>query len=265
MVRSQSASACTTDSTEVIELPVKDVDEILCTSQDIYTVPLTPIVTPATLIINDAQLHQRKSNIIIEDIIVPEEVKNVEGAITEILQEEEETFHDTAETTENMQGSSDDDSETTDNNDDEEDDNNEEEDENNDDENNEENPQDEGISTVNEARRDVYDEHDPMDLLGVATVRAASIASIIAKQVYDGAASSVQALFGTQQACDEKPARNFTRDQVHYTSAMDQLLEMGFGNREQNSRLLTKFEDNIHLTVQALLADEDQDWSGTRH
>ncbi|XP_033101890.1 next to BRCA1 gene 1 protein-like [Anneissia japonica] len=268
MVRSQSVSVCTNDNSEVTEQPVdhevtvKDVDQILCTSQDIQTVPLIPIITTATPLVEpstiqpiarggaDIPAHQHEDVDIQEDVveatIIPEVVQHVGGVIPDILQDGEETFHDAPETTDNMQSASDEDSEATD-----------------DDEDNEDQLQQEGRSAVGEARRDVYDENDPMDLLGVATVHAATIASTIAKQVYDGAASSVQALFGSRQQYEE-PARSFPRDQVHFTSAMNQLIEMGFANRDLNSRLLTKFNDNIHLVVQELLYEENN-WSNTRH
>ena len=48
-------------------------------------------------------------------------------------------------------------------------------------------------------------------------------------------------------------------------SPMDQLIEMGFGNREKNQALLDKHNDDVSRCVQELLHEGDNDWHSGRH
>jgi hypothetical protein len=48
------------------------------------------------------------------------------------------------------------------------------------------------------------------------------------------------------------------------TSPMQQLIEMGFADRELNAEVLAHCGDNVELAVQELIL-VDQGWSTTRH
>lgn len=46
---------------------------------------------------------------------------------------------------------------------------------------------------------------------------------------------------------------------------MEQLVEMGFGDREKNQELLEKYNNNIERVVQDLLQEMDSNWHESRH
>ena len=47
---------------------------------------------------------------------------------------------------------------------------------------------------------------------------------------------------------------------------MDQLIEMGFANRERNRSLLQKYDNNVHQVVQELISGtDDNNWAESRH
>ena len=48
-------------------------------------------------------------------------------------------------------------------------------------------------------------------------------------------------------------------------SPLDQLFEMGFGDRKRNIQLLGEHNNDVQAVVQQLLADIDNDWSTKRH
>jgi next-to-BRCA1 protein 1 len=49
------------------------------------------------------------------------------------------------------------------------------------------------------------------------------------------------------------------------STPMEQLIEMGFGNREQNKALLEKFEGDVSKVIQELIQMQDDDWHKNRH
>lgn len=49
------------------------------------------------------------------------------------------------------------------------------------------------------------------------------------------------------------------------TSPLDQLIEMGFGDRKRNAELLEEHSNDVQLVVQQLLKDTDNDWTVRRH
>lgn len=48
-------------------------------------------------------------------------------------------------------------------------------------------------------------------------------------------------------------------------SPMDQLIEMGFANRDLNRSLLQKYDNNVHQVVQELINTTDDTWADSRH
>ena len=48
-------------------------------------------------------------------------------------------------------------------------------------------------------------------------------------------------------------------------SPMDQLIEMGFGDRARNQQLLEKHNDDVSRSVQELIQEEDNEWHNNRH
>ena len=46
---------------------------------------------------------------------------------------------------------------------------------------------------------------------------------------------------------------------------MEQLIEMGFGERETNQELLEKYNNNIERVVLELLQSMDNNWHESRH
>ena len=48
-------------------------------------------------------------------------------------------------------------------------------------------------------------------------------------------------------------------------SPMDQLVEMGFANRESNKKLLEKHNNDIEKVISELLQQSDGEWVETRH
>ncbi|XP_071486099.1 next to BRCA1 gene 1 protein-like [Diadema antillarum] len=100
---------------------------------------------------------------------------------------------------------------------------------------------------------------DPVELLGYTAARAVEVAGSVVRHAFDSAASSVNALLRPQPLPTPAP----------YTppspSPMDQLIEMGFGNRSRNQELLEKHNDNVSMCVQDLLQAEDNDWHNNRH
>ncbi|XP_054751943.2 next to BRCA1 gene 1 protein-like [Lytechinus pictus] len=111
----------------------------------------------------------------------------------------------------------------------------------------------------NNTYSDVQLETDPVDLLGYTAARAVEVAGSVVRQAFDTAASSVNALLRPQPIPMPAPY------EPPSLSPMDQLIEMGFGNRTKNQELLEKHNDDVSRCVQDLLQAEENNWSDTRH
>ena len=49
------------------------------------------------------------------------------------------------------------------------------------------------------------------------------------------------------------------------STLMDQLIEMGFCQRELNKKLLDKYDGSLEQVIQELISRAENDWSGRRH
>ncbi len=65
------------------------------------------------------------------------------------------------------------------------------------------------------------------------------------------------------------PAQEWTapveQEIVTPPTPMDQLFDMGFGDRQLNEKLLEKHEADLSKVVQELIQLQDNDWHETRH
>ncbi|XP_030829719.1 next to BRCA1 gene 1 protein [Strongylocentrotus purpuratus] len=111
----------------------------------------------------------------------------------------------------------------------------------------------------NNTYNDVQVEADPVDLLGYTAARAVEVAGNVVRQAFGTAASSVNALLRPQPIPRPAPY------EPPNLSSMDQLIEMGFGDRTKNQQLLEKHNDDVSKCVQDLLQAEDNDWTDNRH
>ena len=46
---------------------------------------------------------------------------------------------------------------------------------------------------------------------------------------------------------------------------MDELVKMGFGNRDQNKRLLDLFNNDTEKVLKVIFEENQVDWAGMRH
>ncbi|XP_072047079.1 LOW QUALITY PROTEIN: next to BRCA1 gene 1 protein-like [Amphiura filiformis] len=100
------------------------------------------------------------------------------------------------------------------------------------------------------------DSEDPMEVLGYTTAKAVEYAGGIVKKAWD-AATHVSSLLQPQPLPERSQYQPPASSQA---SPMDQLIEMGFGNRQQNQSLLEKHNDDVSRCVQELLHEGDNDW-----
>ncbi|XP_022098398.1 uncharacterized protein LOC110983449 [Acanthaster planci] len=103
---------------------------------------------------------------------------------------------------------------------------------------------------------------DPMEALGFSAQKAFDYAGGLVKHAFGQAAMSVTALLNPQPlpAPEEWP-----KTQIQPLNPEDQLVEMGFGNRQRNRELLKKHKGRIDLCVQELLQEQDESWHAARH
>ncbi|XP_071791513.1 uncharacterized protein [Asterias amurensis] len=106
------------------------------------------------------------------------------------------------------------------------------------------------------------EDQDPMEVLGYTAQKAMELAGGFVKQAFGQAAMSVNALLNPQPLPEqaEWPAHS-----SQLLSAEDQLVEMGFGNRQHNKELLKKHNGSISNCVQELLQQQDDTWHAARH
>ncbi len=120
-----------------------------------------------------------------------------------------------------------------------------------------------GGPTENETAVDQNEEDkDPMEVLGYTAQKAMEFAGGFVKQAIGQAAMSVNALLNPQPLPEQA-------EWPGQSSAMlpkeDQLVEMGFGNRQHNKELLKKHKGSISSCVQELLQEQDDTWHAARH
>ncbi|XP_077997189.1 uncharacterized protein LOC144450452 [Glandiceps talaboti] len=96
-------------------------------------------------------------------------------------------------------------------------------------------------------------------------VKAMEYAGELAVQAISAAArtggSVVHAIFNNQKV----PPESEWPKEGGMRSPMDQLMDMGFCNRELNSKLLDKHSNNLERVVQDLVNEADNDWHSNRH
>lgn len=105
------------------------------------------------------------------------------------------------------------------------------------------------------------DEEDPMEVLGYTTAKAVEYAGGIVKKAWD-AASQVSAMLQPQPLPE---APQWQPPSLSQASPMDQLVDMGFADRQRNQGLLEKHNDNVSRCVQELLHEGHNDWHSGRH
>ncbi|XP_006818867.1 next to BRCA1 gene 1 protein-like isoform X2 [Saccoglossus kowalevskii] len=97
-------------------------------------------------------------------------------------------------------------------------------------------------------------------------VRAMEYAGGLAVQAFSAAAGTannvVHAIFN--QKVPPRPEWP-KQDGKNPPSAMEQLIDMGFCNRQFNAQLLEKHHNNLERVVQELLNEMDNEWSNNRH